>query len=772
MSTSIWVSPDGRDGNDGTAGSPLRTIQRAVELAEPGTTIAVKAGTYVENIKISGGVNSKLNQLTADKPLEIVSVDGIGAAVIKSADDTGYQSTIFSVGMSHLRIAGFQIDGNMRYGNDGGPLKVIGSPTGPAENPSTDVVIENNIFTGLGESMVKVTKTSDVYVANNSFEGRATQNFIDMVTVWDSTVEANDFVGNAWLGMTMKAGSQNNVVQNNLFDFEGIPGKDTQTAVLVGGVGHSRLNREPLPAEFDGYEAKNISVLANKILSDTRSSVMFQGGVESLVQGNVLGASGGTAIKSAHAPSQENESDCRDNTVIDNILVGVDTRHEATADQTKGYVIRDNVPGSVSDASFAYGIGATGGGDVSDPAPDPDPGTTEPEPEPEPESPDPTDENAGDGNQLVVRAGGTGTDAAAPEFEVFADGVSLGKRAVSNPQSSFDTSDDALFRDYVFEFGGAAPEQVEVVYLNDGTSGTINRDLAVDYIEINGAVFESEEDGWFTADNGKTKFAGAQEMLYVNGVLGFDGLEVNSPPAIAPVADVTVTEGETASFAVTASDPDGGAPALSVSVKRSDGSTLDPSEYVFADDGNGAGQFSWATDSADDGTYAVTVTAEDGLTRTTETLALTVNDSGSGSDSGAVPAGGTLTVRAGGTGTASAAPEFEVLADGVSLGVASISNPQASGFDAGDDSLFNDYAFEFDGDAPARVDIVYRNDGTTDGVNRDLVVDYIDIDGLVFESETDGDFAPDNGKEIFAGATEALYVDGVLSFDGLEDALL
>jgi Ca-dependent carbohydrate-binding module xylan-binding/Protein of unknown function (DUF1565) len=519
MSGTIWVSPQGRDSYDGASGSPVRTIQRAIEMADPGTTIAVKAGTYVENIKISGGVNGALRNLTAEKPLEIVSADGVGAAVIESADGTGSQSTIYTIGMSHLRIAGFRIDGDMRNGNDGGPLKVIGSPTGPAKNPSTNVVIEDNIFTGIGESMVKVMKTSDVLIANNAFEGRSTQNFIDMVTVWDSKVEANEFVGTAWLGMTMKAGSQNNVVQHNLFDFENVPGADTQTAILVGGVGHSRLNREPLPPEFDGFEAKNISVLDNMIVSGSRFSVMFQGGVESLVQDNVLGASGGTAIKSAHAASRANESDSRDNTVLDNILVGVKTLHEATAGQTNGYVFKNNAAGSVANASFDYGLAAYSdetGADLEAEAPQP------------PATPDtPSNDGPTEGtNVLVVRAGGRGTESAAPEFEVFANGVSLGRRAIEAPESSsgFDVSDDALFRDYAFEFTGPAPEQVEIEYLNDGRTGELNRDLAVDYIKLDGAVYETEQDGWFTPDNGKETLAGSNEILYVNGVLSFDEL--------------------------------------------------------------------------------------------------------------------------------------------------------------------------------------------------------------------------------------------------------
>ncbi|MEU7620642.1 LamG-like jellyroll fold domain-containing protein [Micromonospora rifamycinica] len=42
----LVVATDGDDANPGTVARPLRTIQRAHDLAEPGTTIAVRGGTY------------------------------------------------------------------------------------------------------------------------------------------------------------------------------------------------------------------------------------------------------------------------------------------------------------------------------------------------------------------------------------------------------------------------------------------------------------------------------------------------------------------------------------------------------------------------------------------------------------------------------------------------------------------------------------------------------------------------------------------------------
>jgi hypothetical protein len=242
-------------------------------------------------------------------------------------------------------------------------------------------------------------------------------------------------------------------------------------------------------------------------------------------------------------------------------------------------------------------------------------------------------------NTLTVRAGGNGTVAAPPQFEVFADGVSLGVRSITAPleqSGGFNVTNDALFQDYVFNFAGASPSNVTIVYSNDGTStGGINRDLVVDYIDLNGSVFESEVAGFFTPNNGNTALGGAREKLFVNGQLVFDNLPDtgggggNNPPTIDPIANITVTEGETASFTVNADDLDGETPSLSVAVTvNGSGAPVSPSQYSFTDNGNGTGSFNWITDDMDSGSYSVVVTADDGTDQTTENLLLTINDTG------------------------------------------------------------------------------------------------------------------------------------------------
>jgi Protein of unknown function (DUF1565) len=48
----LYVSPSGNDANAGTLAAPLRTVQRAVDLAQPGYTIFLRGGTYAPSTNI------------------------------------------------------------------------------------------------------------------------------------------------------------------------------------------------------------------------------------------------------------------------------------------------------------------------------------------------------------------------------------------------------------------------------------------------------------------------------------------------------------------------------------------------------------------------------------------------------------------------------------------------------------------------------------------------------------------------------------------------
>ncbi len=61
--TEFHVAITGKDANDGTQGAPFRTIQHAADLAQPGDTVTVRAGTYRERINPPRGGESDTKRI-------------------------------------------------------------------------------------------------------------------------------------------------------------------------------------------------------------------------------------------------------------------------------------------------------------------------------------------------------------------------------------------------------------------------------------------------------------------------------------------------------------------------------------------------------------------------------------------------------------------------------------------------------------------------------------------------------------------------------------
>jgi hypothetical protein len=96
--TTFYVSPSGSDENHGAMPSaPLQTIQRAVDLAQPGDRISLAPGDYYQDVV------SKRDG-TAGAP---ITITGPADAVLKGGGD----SRIVQVHHDNLTLEGFTIDG-------------------------------------------------------------------------------------------------------------------------------------------------------------------------------------------------------------------------------------------------------------------------------------------------------------------------------------------------------------------------------------------------------------------------------------------------------------------------------------------------------------------------------------------------------------------------------------------------------------------------------------------------------------------------------------
>lgn len=97
----------------------------------------------------------------------------------------------------------------------------------------------------------------------------------------------------------------------------------------------------------------------------------------------------------------------------------------------------------------------------------------------------------------------------------------------------------------------------------------------------------------------------------------FEQTPVNRPPALDPIDDQEVDEGQNLNFNVSASDPDGSISALSAKSL--------PVNSTFSDHGDGTGTFDFNPDFTQAGVYDVLFIASDGELADSEVVEITVN---------------------------------------------------------------------------------------------------------------------------------------------------
>jgi len=85
------VAVTGDDAHRGTHRSPLRTIQRAADLAQPGDTITVHAGTCRERINPPRGGTSDRRRIT-DQAARGATVEIKGSAVVTGWERAGHDT--------------------------------------------------------------------------------------------------------------------------------------------------------------------------------------------------------------------------------------------------------------------------------------------------------------------------------------------------------------------------------------------------------------------------------------------------------------------------------------------------------------------------------------------------------------------------------------------------------------------------------------------------------------------------------------------------------
>lgn len=85
-----YVAANGNDANPGTLDAPLRTVTKAVALAQPGTVIYLRGGEYAENVVVnkSGAEGNPIS--IRPYPSEVVTISGGTGHVFRDSGGQGY----------------------------------------------------------------------------------------------------------------------------------------------------------------------------------------------------------------------------------------------------------------------------------------------------------------------------------------------------------------------------------------------------------------------------------------------------------------------------------------------------------------------------------------------------------------------------------------------------------------------------------------------------------------------------------------------------------
>ena len=96
----FYLSPQGNDAHPGTERQPWQTLQHAVTMAQPGDTIFLKVGNYLEEVHLnrSGGPKT---------PITIAAAPGEKVTVL---------SLLVEPGVSHLQLKDFSVKGYRNWG--------------------------------------------------------------------------------------------------------------------------------------------------------------------------------------------------------------------------------------------------------------------------------------------------------------------------------------------------------------------------------------------------------------------------------------------------------------------------------------------------------------------------------------------------------------------------------------------------------------------------------------------------------------------------------
>ncbi len=384
------------------SGTDYKTISAAVANVSPGTVVVVEDGTYREAVTISVGVNARLKDLSSARPLILVARNPHRAILMAPTQSNGFYLLV-----SYVQVHNFSILSGTP-GVDTAPIKVIGAGGTLEEfaNRRRHIVIAGNKIdtyeSQRGQDILKIASVDQIRVLGNLFAGKFREDGVDHVSVTNSKVMYNTYIGEAMNGFSCKSGTQDVIFSHNDLAFTNSRSKGDsgwKDSTRIGGIGFSHVDRAR-PEEIRKTEATRVIFERNVIRSKTQFALIITGAESNVIRQNYFAPQGTimggltppeAILNSAHSPSgrylndpitipgwtlpgrPDSEAvghrDSGKNLIENNIYDGsVKTFHRGgqsvrlinglSIDQRAGNVERNNRPGTMADVDWSFGVSA------------------------------------------------------------------------------------------------------------------------------------------------------------------------------------------------------------------------------------------------------------------------------------------------------------------------------------------------------------------------------------------------------------------------------
>ena len=178
---------------DDDESADFNTIQEAINAANPGDTVQVRAGTYYEHVVISKSI------LLIGENRNTTVIDGKG---------TG---TVVLISANHVNVTGFTV---RNAGRNWGPPPGTGYPDSCILGSGvTQVYVENNALTGAAVC-VWFAYSSAVNVSNNIVFNGTYAGVIGWAS-YNITMYRNLVYDCGWMGIHLDGGSRNSIIADN-----------------------------------------------------------------------------------------------------------------------------------------------------------------------------------------------------------------------------------------------------------------------------------------------------------------------------------------------------------------------------------------------------------------------------------------------------------------------------------------------------------------------------------------------------------------------------